>query len=216
MARSGGPRQAWEAEPVTPEEALRRQLAPSMAENMRDVIGALGGPAAATREALGYGPRERLPAAGTAERREYNAMIRQAQRYTTTAGQRRGQGTGKVSTAAQERAESRWRQLAGPILARGRRADMRRAGARWTVAGALRVGGSKDPKRSERDLPAVAGSFPIGPTAIGKVLDAAEAGNWTAAAARFFEAVSAAYHVQVAPEDGVESPIESLTLAPNE
>lgn len=184
---------------------MRAALRPAVSSEPAELVEAAGGPAALARMLVGLPAAGRLPKPGTEIRKRYNAAIRQIQRYTTGAGQRRGQGAGKVSSAARERAIARWRKAVGPTWRSSFWARLRAKGARSRLAGNWRVGGSKDPRRF-RELPKAGEGVRLPANVMDELLDAAEAAEWTEALEIFLGAFSDAFGVDVTPEneDGPE------------
>lgn len=189
------------------EGALRAALRPAVSSEPRELVEAAGGPAALARMLVGLPAVGRLPKPGTKIRKRYNAAIRQIQRYTTTkeGGQTRGQGAGKVSSAARDKAIARWRRAVGPTWRSSFWARLRAKGARSRVAGNWRVGRSKDP-RQFRTLPAAGAGVKLSSWTMGELLDAAEAGEWGEALEIFLGAFGDEFGVEVTPEseDGPE------------
>jgi hypothetical protein len=186
--------------------ALRAALRTPIPADVAGLVEAMGGGPAFARRLARLPASGRLPARGTEARKRYQADLRQIQRYTTSSGQRRGQGEGAVSSRARTAALGRWRRVAaGPLRAAwfGR---LRSKGAYWRVAGSIIVGGSKDPRREFRVIPpgSVQG-YGLSGGQIGAVLVEAEAGLWDRAVAVFFEAAGSVYGVSLDPEGEEES-----------
>jgi hypothetical protein len=187
---------------VNAERALRAALRPSVADDPREIVTMLGGPAATARAVVGLGPRDKLPRQGTAARRRYNREIRTAQRYTTTAGQRRG-----VTAKARAATLRSWRRKVGPAWRSSFHRRLRADGARARVAGAVRVGRSKDP-RKYRVIPPGGPGVGLSGGGIGAVLDLLDGGEGEEAAALFFDLFGDSYGVLVSVEEESELELE--------
>lgn len=181
-------------------DALKRALRPAVSKDPAELVEAAGGGPALARMLVGLPATGRLPKPGTKIRKRYNAAIRQIQRYTTTAGQRRGQGSAGVSSAARDKAIARWRGVVGPTWRSSFYDRLRAKGGRTRVAGGWRVGGSKDTRRY-RMLPTGGDGAKLATSYTGRMLNAVEVGDWERALAVFLEGFSDGYDVEVTVED---------------